>query len=160
MVDRKIRGGFYYTNDIWLSDAYMSLSISARNLLQCLLTELRYKGKGRYKKYVNNGEVSYTEVDFKNRFNSCSATYINARNKLIEVGFIEQTYRGGMCRGDCAKYKLLLGTGLPHNQERWRKYPDKNWTHEIPKPKKQLVGVESQWKKGESGRKSKATLMK
>ena len=154
-----MRGGFYYENKIWFSVAYQSLSKSARNLLQCFLTELRYKGKGNNKKYLNNGEISYTEIDFKNRFNSCSATYISARNQLIKVGFIEQTYRGGMCRGDCAEYKLLVGMGLPHNQERWRDYPERNWENKIPKPKKQLVGVDSQWKKGESGRKTKATLM-
>ena len=64
-----------------------------------------------------------------------------------------------MCRGDCAEYKLLVGTGLPHKRERWREYPEKNWEHKIPKPKKQLVGVKTQWKKGQSGRKTKATVM-
>ena len=159
MIDRKIRGGFYYRNDIWFSAAYQSLSISARNLLQCFLTELRYKGKGQKKQYLNNGNISYTAVDFKKRFNTCSSTYLNARNQLIKVGFIDQKYRGGMCRGDCAKYKLLVGTGLPHKQERWREYPEKNWENKIPKPKEQIIGVDTQWKKGQSGRKTKATVM-
>ncbi len=161
MIDRKMRGGFYYTNVIWFSAAYQSLSISARNLLQCFLTELRYKGKGQKKQYLNNGNISYTAVDFTKRFNACSSTYLNARNQLIRVGFIEQTYRGGMCRGDRAQYKILIGSNqnqLLKRDERWRRYPKENWEHEIPKPKKQLVGVKTQWKKGVSGRKIKATL--
>ena len=45
------------------------------------------------------------------KFNKLGAsqTYINARNKLIETGFIKITYRGGMARGDMNQYKLLDG---------------------------------------------------
>ena len=45
------------------------------------------------------------------------------------------------------------------DHQRWRKYPQKNWVNEIPKPKKQLVGVKTQFKKGRTGRKVKATLI-
>ena len=158
MMDRKMRGGWYYTNEVWLSPAYQKLTLSSRNLLQCLVTEIRWSGKGKKRIYINNGEVSYTGVDFKKRFGCCSMTYLKARNQLIEVGFIKQTYRGGMCRGDRAKYRILIVPDVIPAQQRWRKYPDETWENEIPKPKKQLVGVETQWKKGESGRKTKATL--
>jgi hypothetical protein len=122
--------------------------------------ELRWTGKGKNKMWTNNGDLSFTEVQFKNQNEVCSSTYLNARNKLIEVGLIKQTYRGGMCRGDMAKYKLLFVNDIFPSEERWKKYPEENWAHEIPKRKKQLVGVKTQWKKGQSGRKKKPTLIK
>ncbi len=148
------KGGFYYPNEVWFSKAYQSLTPMARELLHCFLTELRWTRKGKKKIYTNNRDISFTESEFKGRYGCCSSTYIKARNQLIEVGFINQISRGGMCRGDRATYKILVSMDLPLNQERWRNYPEENWKHEIPRPKKQMVGVETQWKKGESGRKS------
>ncbi|MBT3947786.1 MAG: hypothetical protein HN999_00415 [Candidatus Marinimicrobia bacterium] len=148
------KGGFYYPNEVWFSKAYQSLTPMARELLHCFLTELRWTRKGKKKIYTNNRDISFTESEFKGRYGCCSSTYIKARNQLIEVGFINQISRGGMCRGDRATYKILVSMDLPLNQERWRNYPEENWKHEIPRPKKQMVGVETQWKEGECGRKS------
>ena len=39
----KNKKGFYYTNDVWFSPAYQSLSIATRDLLQCMLTEFKRK---------------------------------------------------------------------------------------------------------------------
>ena len=147
-------GGFYYPNEVWFSKAYQSLTPTARELLHCFLTELRWTRKGKKKTYTNNRDISFTESEFKGMYGCCSSTYLKARNQLIEVGFIRQISRGGMCRGDRATYKILVSTMLPVNQERWRNYPEENWKHEIPKPKKQMIGVKTQWKKGKSGRKS------
>ena len=163
----KKKKGFYYKNEVWFSHAYQSLPISARDLLQCMLTEFRrekikMKSERFSKEWVviNNGEISFTEIDFKELTGKCSSTYLIARNKLIEVGFIELKHRGGFGAGDRAKYKLFVGTNLKKEEERWRRYPDENWTHEIPMPKKQMIGIKTQWKKGQSGRKTKATLQK
>ena len=162
----KKKKGFYYLNEVWLSPAYQSLSNATRDLLQCMLTEFRrneikMKSERFSKEWVviNNGEISFTESDFNKLTGRVSATYLNARNKLIEVGFIQLKYRGGFGVGDRAKYKLFVGTNLKKEQERWRRYPDENWAHEIPKTKKQMIGVKTQWKKGQSGRKTKATLL-
>ena len=149
-----INSGWFYKNEVWFSRAYQSLTITARELLHCMFNELRWTGQGDKKRYKNNGDISFTESQFNGMYGTCSSTYLKARNLLIKVGFIKQISRGGMCRGDRATYKILVGTRLPVNQERWRNYPEKNWKHEIPRPKKQMVGVETQWKKGESGRKS------
>ena len=151
-----------YTNELYLSPAYQSLSKSARNLFHCFMNELRFT-KGKYKKpstYTNNGDVSFTVVQFRKIFGVTSQTYFDARDKLIEVGLLKQTYRGGMCRGDMAKYKVLALTHLPKVEERWRDYPNRNWKSEIPKSKGSTVGKETRWKKGQSGRKTKATLQK
>lgn len=153
-------GGFYYSNDLWFSKAYQKLTQSSRDLLHCFIIERKWTGRGKKQVITNNSSISFTEVQFKEIFGYSSATYLKARNQLIECGFIKQTYRGGMCRGDMAKYTILCLQGVLSTEQRWREYPDKNWINEIPKPKKQLIGVETQWKKGKSGRKTKATLTK
>ena len=151
-----------YTNELYFSPAYQSLSKSARNLFHCFMNELRFT-KGKYRKpsiYTNNGDISFTVVQFKEMFGVTSQTYFNARDNLIEVGLTKQTYRGGMGRGSMAKYKVLALTYLPKAEERWRDYPNRNWKSEIPKSKGSSVGKETRWKKGQSGRKTKATLQK
>ena len=149
------KAGQWYANELYFGDAYQSLSKSARNLFHCLRNELRWT-KEKYKKkrvYTNNGDVSCTIVQFREKFGVTSETYIKARNQLIKVGLIKQTYRGGNGKGDMAKYKILALTNLPWDEECWRDYPDKNWDHEIPKAKKSLVGVSTRFTKGISGRK-------
>ena len=51
---------FYYTfyNQLYWSEAYQSLTISARNLMMCFYTELRFTIKGKKKQFTNNGEIS------------------------------------------------------------------------------------------------------
>ena len=97
------RGGYYYNNELYYSDAYRSLSKAARDLLHCLLNELRWannkKKKKRKKVYLNNsnsGGVSFTEVHFKELHGYCSATYLNPRNQLIEV--VEETLDNDITR--------------------------------------------------------------
>ena len=144
--------GFYYKNDLWFSKAYQNLTKSARNLLHCLISELRWSGKGRKKKFTNNGKVSFTERQFKDQFEYSSQTYLSARDQLIEVGLIRQTYRGGMCRGDMAQYEILCVDSTPLDRKRWLKYPKNNWADEIPIVKEYSVGKKTRWKKGQSGR--------
>jgi len=154
-------GGYYYNNDLFFSAAYQELTISSRNLLHCLISELRWTRNRRKKQFTNNGEISFTEKQFKEQFGSCSQTYLSARNQLIEVGLIKQTYRGGMCRGDMAKYKILCIEGIKLNDKRWLRFPEENWKCEIPKSKNTLVGINTRFKKGVSGRtKTKSTLKK
>lgn len=151
---------FYYNNEFWYSNAYQSLTISARELLHSMICELRWSDKGKNMNYTNNGQLSFTEVQYKKRYGYESATYIKSRNRLIECGLLKQTYRGGMCRGDMAKYKLLFIKGVLFGEQRWRDYPEKNWKDDVPKAKNNQVGIKNRWKKGESGRKSKTTLPK
>lgn len=150
----------YYKNDFWYSEAYQSITIASRELLHSLICKLRWSGRGKKKVYTNNGSVSFTEVQFRERYGCCSATYLKARNQLIDRGIIDQTKRGGMCRGDRAKYRILCVEGVALNHQRWREYPEKNWADKIPKQKNQLVGKSTQWIKGQCGRNSKTTLLK
>ena len=151
------RGGNYYNNQLFYSKAYQTLTKSSRNLLHDLINELRWSKIRNRKHYTNNGEISFTEIQYKKRHGS-SSTYLKARDQLIEVGLIKQTYRGGRCRGDMAKYKIFCIDGVSQNEKRWEKYPNKNWVQDIPKKKNNLVGNKKRWKKGQSGRKLKPTL--
>lgn len=132
---------------LYWSEAYQALNISARNLMMCFQAELRWSGKGKKRTFTNNGEISFSEAEFKFNKLGASQTYINARNKLIEVGFIKVTYRGGMARGDMNQYKLLWVDGVKHDKMRWKRYPEKNWAHEIPKVKDYAVGRGTRFKK-------------
>ena len=146
--------GYFFKAELLFSDAYVDLPKSGRDLLHCLVFELKFvknKRKGRYS-YPNNGSVSFTEIQFKEEFGSASNTYITARNRLIHNGLIKQIYRGGLCRGDMAIYKVLITSDLNPREMRWLKYPDKNWEHEIPRSKTK-IGVKTRFK-------SKTTLKK
>ena len=142
------KAGFLFKYELLFSDAYQELPRSARDLLHCLVYELRYlrnKSTKRFS-YPNNGKVSYTEIQFKEEFGYSSNTYITARNRLINNGLIKQTHRGGMCRGDMATYKVLITPDLLESELRWLSYPEKNWEKEIPKNKNTLVGVKTRFK--------------
>ena len=140
---------FYFTiyERLFWSEAYQSLPKSAVNLMMCFYTELRWSSKGKKRVYTNNGAISFSEAEFKANKLGASQTYINARNQLIRVGFIKVTYRGGMARGDMNKYKLLWVDGVRHDEMRWKRYPNENWEHEIPKVKDYAVGRETRFKK-------------
>lgn len=148
-----LRGGFYYNNELWFSDAYQSLLITTRNLLHCFIGELRWDGKGKNKVFINNGKLAFTESQFKKLYGYCSATYIKARNQLIKVGLIEQVFRGGEGRGNCARYRLLCVDGVSIVEQKWRKYPSENWIAEIPKSKNSLVGVKTRFQSHKSKQK-------
>tara|TARA_Y100001935_G_C17255346_1_gene483315 strand:- start:855 stop:1199 length:345 start_codon:yes stop_codon:yes gene_type:complete len=112
----------------------------------CFITELSWTGRGKNKTFLNNGKISFSEAEFKFNKLGASQTYINARNKLIEVGFIKVTYRGGMARGDMNQYKLLWIKGVKQDEMRWKRYPNENWADEIPKVKDHAVGRETRFK--------------
>ena len=146
--------GYLFKAELLFSDAYVDLPKSGRDLLHCLVFELKFvknKRTGRYS-YPNNGSVSFTEIQFKEEFGCASNTYITTRNRLIRNGLIRQTYQGGLCRGDMATYKVLITSDLNPREMRWLQYPDKNWEHEIPRSKTK-IGIKTRFK-------SKTTLKK
>ncbi|MBT3518797.1 MAG: hypothetical protein HN469_04975 [Candidatus Marinimicrobia bacterium] len=140
---------FYFSmhERLFWSEAYQALPKSAVNLMMCFHAELRWNGKKKKQVFTNNGEISFSEAEFKANKLGASQTYINARNQLIRLGFIKVTYRGGMARGDMNKYKLLWVDGVFHHKMRWKRFPNENWEHEIPKVKDYAVGRETRFKK-------------
>ena len=120
----KMNKGCFYRNEIWFSPAYQRLTIGARDLLQCLYTEINKANiKGNWKEF-RNGELSFVESQYTELTGRCKQTYIDSRNLLIEVGFIKMTHRGGACRGDRAMYRVLFADGVHSDHQRWRKYPE------------------------------------
>ena len=143
---------FLFKYELLFSTSYLELTKSARDLLHCLTMELDFSRKGNRISHPNNGSVSYTEIQFKEKFGRASNTYLTARNQLIKNGLIRQNYRGGMCRGDMATYKILITRDLHPREMRWLLYPKENWECDIPKQKKSQVGIGTRFK-------SKATLI-
>ena len=149
----KMNKGCFYRNDIWFSSAYLSLSISSRDLLQCLVTEInKAKVKGKWVS-LRNGELSFIESDYIKLTKRSKQTYVNARNQLIQTGFIKMTHRGGNGAGDRAMYRVLIADDVRIEHQRWRKYPEQNWTNEIPKSRGLTIGKKTRFKKGQSARK-------
>ena len=154
MAKNRRFAGYFFRAELLFSDAYMDLPKSGRDLLHCLVFELKFvknKRKGRYS-YPNNGSVSFTEIQFKEEFGCASNTYITARNRLIHNGLIKQIYRGGFGAGDMATYKVLITPDLNPREMRWLLYPDENWEHAIPRSKTR-IGIKTRFK-------SKTTLKK
>ena len=152
------RHGFYYHAFMRLSPAYQELSISARNLLFLMNVSVKFDWVKNEKHYRNNGRIGLPESEFSKYYNCASQTYYNARDQLITNGFIKQTRHGGYGVGDYATYKLLFLPDVRSSHQRWRKYPEKNWEHEIPKSKHSVIGKDTRFKKGVANRKPKATL--
>ena len=157
------RHGYYFNVFMTLSPAYQSLTIASRNLLYLMVLGTKYhwvKNKGKKEKhYPRNSKIGLPESEFRKYYKCCSQTYYNARNQLIEVGFIRQTKQGGYGKGDYATYKLLFLSDVENREQRWQYYPEKNWKKDIPKRSDCSIGKATQFKKGESGRKTKATLL-
>ena len=151
---------FLLDNKFYWSEAFQSLKKSAQNLLFCMIAELRFTGKRKSKKkpfkYINNGKISFSETEFFKQGLGASETYNSAKKKLIEVGLIKITYRGGFARGDMNTYELLLNSEMvPQHKQRWRLYPKKNWKHEIPKVKDYAVAKKTRFKKKNNTLKNK-----
>ena len=45
----------------------------------------------------------------------------------------------------------MLYSVVPQKDERWRKYPEKNWKHECPKAPNNLVGKNTRFKSHPKG---------
>ena len=97
------------------------------------------------KKYyaANNGDIEISMVKMKDKLGICNATCTTAVHKLIEVGLIRLTRVGQ--NKICHKYKMLYSV-VPQKDERWRKYPEKNWKDECPKAPNNLVGKDTRFK--------------
>lgn len=151
--------GCFYRNEVWFSKAYQSLSLSARDLLQCIWTEINKKEIDGKWIPQRNGELSFPYSQYKKMTGRSKQTHTNSIKQLINVGFIKCTKRGGFGQGDMSKYKVLFEIkDMPKEEERWRKYPLETWSHEIKKYPNQLIGKKTRFQKGKSGRNLKSTL--
>jgi len=166
-MDSRPKGtGIYLTPEFYNSKAWHDAGFNGQKLFIDLFNGLKWKGKGKKKEYTNHDQLAFTQGEFCKKYGYVKATYTSARNKLIYVGLISMTHKGGNGKGDHSKYKLFYHDGRPltnNDQERWRTYDGekKNWGHEIP-TSKHRIGMKTQFQKGESGRTRKkiSTLSK
>ena len=136
-----------YDAELYDSVAYQSLLRPARNLFEFLLRERRYRGKGKKRQWLNNGEIKLNRIQFIKIYGNCIQTVNKARNQLITVGLIKIERIGGAGRGDMNEYSILYESYPLH--QRWKEYPEKNWEDEVPKSPNKSLG--KKWEKGESG---------
>ena len=65
-------------NRFYWSQAYQSLTISGRNLLMCMVAELRFSGvrgsKSKPFSYTNNKKISFSEAEFHKQGLGASGT--------------------------------------------------------------------------------------
>ena len=82
----KMNKGWFYRNDVWFSKAYLSMPISARDLLQCLATKINKVQNKRTKVWseTRNGELSFTESQYVKLTGRSKGTYFNAIKHLIK----------------------------------------------------------------------------
>ncbi len=144
MKNRYCRFSFISLNAGLLeSDAWNELKLSQIRVFTYIWSCIQWT-KIKKKYYAaNNGDIEISMVKMKDKLGICNATCTTAVHKLIEVGLIRLTRVGQ--NKICHKYKMLYAV-VPQKDERWRKYPDKNWKHECPKAPNNLVGKDTRFK--------------
>ena len=145
MSDPTKTKGVYMPSDARWSKAYKKLTPAARDILRLAMEKRTFKGK----KCTNNGEIIITHTWVQKKLESSKKTVSDGFRLLIGVGFLEVTKKAEGKEGN--RYRVCISDGY----ERWREYPERNW---FPEKSKTDIGIDSRWKKGESGRKKNITL--
>ena len=134
------------------SKAWCKLTKVEQNIYYYLFTALKWKPKkkrDRQYECVNNGGLEISYLVLNKKIPMTSATYSKAIKNLVGVGLARLTRVGE--NKQCHKFELLGENLVPQAQQRWRKYPTKNWYSEAPYRPKNLVGKKTQWTKGQCG---------
>ena len=127
--------GIYIDRNILESDAFWELTGKSIQIymvfrMKCVFAN-KHIGKRKARVIINNGEITYTFAESKNKHGISKSTFLRSRDQLIEVGFIEIAEYGGSHHTN--KYKL---------SDNWRKYPEQ--TFKRPKSGN-LVGMKTRW---------------
>ena len=151
-------GGIMLTWGFLRSVAFNSLTPFQLQMFIYLLSRLkldkvRIDGKKVYRA-TNNGQLNIAHKTFKRDLKTNSnGTIVTAQNHLIKVGIIKLTREGSANVSN--RYKILYAGNSNQicktSEERWRKYPEKNWESEINRKPHNLVGSKTRWKKGQCG---------
>ena len=125
------------------SDAWNSLSIKQINVFIYLYSCLQWTKDKKNWKVVNNGQIEVSSDIMRKRLNISKQTCSKAIHQLIKVGLIRLTRVGQ--NKVCHKYKILYDV-VPQSEQRWKKYPKKNWVNECPKRPNSLNGIDTRFK--------------
>jgi hypothetical protein len=117
------------------SEAFWVLSSTALKVYMVFLMK-RVMGKvkvGRREVWavINNGEITYTFAEAKKNHDISKSSFLRARDRLIEVGFIEIAEDGGTHH--TTKYSI---------SQNWRKYPEESFARS---KSANLVGRKTRW---------------
>lgn len=125
------------------SEAWNELKLSQIKVFFYIWSCLQWGKVKKTWQASNNGDIEISMVKMRKKLGISKATCTTAVHKLIEVGLIRLTRVGE--NKICHKYKILYNV-VPSKEERWRKYPEKNWKDECPKAPNNLVGIKTRFK--------------
>jgi len=126
------------------SVAWNSLTLKQQWVFFYICSCLQWHKEKRKKAYpTNNGEIEISTIKMRKSLGISKQTCSIAVSKLIEVGLIRLTRYGA--NRVCHMYKILYEV-VPQKEERWKKYPEKNWKDECPKGPNTLVGLKTRFK--------------
>ena len=135
------------TKGLLESQAWNELTLSQIRVFTYIWSCLQWAKFGKKRKFkwvaANNGDIEISTEKMREKLGISKATCTTAIHKLITVGLIRLTREGQ--NKVCHKYKMLYSV-VPQKDERWRKYPDKNWKDECPKAPNNLVGKDTRFK--------------
>ena len=131
------------------SEAWNSLTRSAQKVLFNLYSRLQWINMGSRSRpeweIKNNGQIEVASLTLMKETGINSKQTITSSIKLlIKVGFARLTREGN--NRISHMYMILLPGCVPQVQQRWRKYPEKDWEHERPKCPDSLIGVKTRFK--------------
>ena len=114
----------WFRREVLHSKAYFKLSgtqIRVLNELYCKRQVAKTKrvsnSKGKWV-VTNNGEIVLPRITTAEKLALSESSFTRAIKRLIEVGFVDVAYQGGLEAGDMNKYSL---------SERWKKYGEEDF---------------------------------
>jgi len=112
-VSNKRSGGIYIERELYLSDAFLSLSKNAMKALIAFLDsrkreQTKYakdkKGNKRKPKFTNLNSLIVTYSTFETDYKISRPRIPGAIDELLAKGFIKIVHKGGACAKDTTKY--------------------------------------------------------
>ena len=146
--------GLLLTCEFQDSEALERLTKTAFKMFRYLYRRLKWGTYNKEWKAINNGKLEVANSTFMKDLNIKGIqSVIDGKNLLIEVGLWKLTREGSANMSNMYKilYNTKPGNVCRYEEERWRKYPKKNWRHEINKKPNNLIGAKTRFKKGVSG---------
>jgi len=110
MPNNKLPPGTWIEREMFESEAYLSLSGFAPQLLTLILGKRQFRKvgkKGREKRVcINCDKINITYAEFMNTYGISQPRLTRAKKDLLEKGFLTTVYRGGTYRQDKGIYAL------------------------------------------------------
>ena len=110
MAKYKLPPGTWIEREMFESEAYLSLTGFAPQLLILILAKRQFRTEGRKGKQkrvcVNCDSLNVTYVEFKRKYGITQPKMLRARDQLLKKGFLSTVHPGGMYRQDKAVYAL------------------------------------------------------